>query len=188
MHRPLKSGLPWLAMIVVVTIAAYQLRRQGRLWWCACGGLNLWSGDIWSPHNSQHLFDPYSFTHLLHGMIAYGLLAWLCPKLPSVWRLCLAVGLEALWEIVENSPIVIQRYRLATLAIGYQGDSVINSLGDMLSAAAGFLAARRLGLRGSIVLFLAIEATLLLWIRDSLLLNVIMLIHPCDAIRAWQLR
>jgi hypothetical protein len=94
--------------------------------------------------------------------------------------------MEALWEVFENSAFVIERYRTATMAQGYSGDTIANSLGDILSCALGFVLARRLGFRGSIFLFLATEAVLLLWIHDSLLLNVVMLIHPIDAIKAWQ--
>src|SRR5947209_7050197 len=104
-----------------------QLRRQGRRWWCACGQPNLWSGDAWGPHNSQHLFDPYSLTHVQHGLIFCGLLAWAWPRMSLAWRLFVAVLVEASWEVVENSQFVIERYRSATAAQGYQGDTVANS-------------------------------------------------------------
>jgi hypothetical protein len=162
-------------MVTVVAAAAYQLHRQGRLWWCACGYLWLWSGDAWGSHNSQHLFDPYTFTHVLHGIVLCGLLAWCLPRLSPPWRFCLAVSIEALWEVFENSAFIIERYRAATISLGYQGDTIVNSLGDILAFGVGF------------VLFVAIEVVLLIWIRDSLLLNIVMLIHPIDAIKAWQL-
>ena len=174
-------------MAAILVAAACQLRSQGRLWWCACGGLNPWSGDIWSPHNSQHLLDPYSFTHILHGVILCGLAAWACPRLSLAWQLCLATFVESLWEVLENSAFVIDRYRLVTLALNYEGDTIVNSLGDILCSGVGFLLARRLGVRGSIGLFFVTEIVLILWIRDSLLLNVVMLICPADAIRAWQI-
>jgi hypothetical protein len=180
----MKRLWPWLALALVCAAAACQLRWQGRCWWCACGQPYLWVSDARGPHNSQHLLDPYSLTHVLHGVILCGLLAWTLPRLPAVWRLVLAVGLEALWEVIENSAFVIQRYR--TAALGYEGDTIANSLGDILSCVAGFLLARRLGLRGSLVLTLVTEAVLLLWIRDSLLLSVVMLICPIDAIKTWQ--
>jgi hypothetical protein len=172
-----------IAGALVVHVAA--LRAEGRRWWCACGRPTPWVSDAWGPHNSQHLFDPYSFTHVLHGLLLCGLLAWAFPRLGWRWRLCLAVCAEVAWEMFENSQFVIDRYRAAA-ALGYEGDTVANSLGDVLSCAAGFLLARRLGVRGSVALFLATEAVLLLWVRDSLLLNVVMLIHPIDAIKAWQ--
>jgi hypothetical protein len=188
-------------MVTVVAAAAYQLHRQGRLWWCACGYLWLWSGDAWGSHNSQHLFDPYTFTHVLHGIVLCGLLAWCLPRLSPPWRFCLAVSIEALWEVFENSAFIIERYRAATISLGYQGDTIVNSLGDILAFGVGYALARRLGFKNSlvlfvaievvlliwIVLFVAIEVVLLIWIRDSLLLNIVMLIHPIDAIKAWQL-
>lgn len=157
------------------------------MWWCACGYLWLWAGDAWSADNSQHLFDPYTFTHLLHGIILYGLLAWGLPRLTHPWRLSVAVSIEALWEVFENSTFIIERYRAATISLGYQGDTIVNSLGDILVCGIGYVLARRLGFRGSLALFVLVELVLLIWIRDSLLLNIVMLVHPIDAIKAWQL-
>lgn len=178
---------PGLTIAVILAGAAYQLRSQGRLWFCACSYVLLWSGNIWSSDNSQHLLDPYSFTHLLHGFMFWWLLAWTLPQLSIVWGLTLAVTIEALWEVIENSNFVIQRYREATLALGYQGDTVINSLGDIPLCALGFLIARWLGLRRSLLVFVLTEIVLLIWIRDGLLLNIVMLIYPIDGIREWQM-
>lgn len=178
---------PWLAMVAVLVAAAYQLRSQGRLWICSCGKLLIWSGDVCSSDNSQHFLDPYSFTHVLHGLVYCGLLAWIVPRLAPAWRLWLAVAAAALWEVVENSDFVIQRYRAATAALGYQGDTIVNSLGDILSCAVGFMIARRLGFRRSLALFVLTEVVLLIWIRDSLTLDVLMLIFPLDAIKQWQM-
>jgi hypothetical protein len=184
----LRDGLgPWLALAGILAAAVLLLRYEGRLWWCACGQLYPWVSDPRGPHNSQHLLDPYSFTHVLHGVLLCGLLAWAVPRLPPAWRLVLAVLAEALWEVFENSAFVIGRYRAATAAVGYQGDTVANSLGDILSCAAGFVLARRLGFRGSLALFVVTEVVLLLWIRDSLLLEVLMLVLPVPAVKAWQL-
>ncbi len=102
---------PWLAMAAVLGGSIYQLRSQGRLWWCACGQPSLWSGNTWSRHNSQHLVDPYSFTHMLHGMALWGVLVSLCPRVPAAWRLWLAVSVEAVWEVVETTDVVIQSSR-----------------------------------------------------------------------------
>jgi hypothetical protein len=170
-----------------MTATAIQLHHQGRRWWCACGQPFLWAGDVHSEHNSQHLFDPYSFTHVLHGVVFCGLLAWIAPRVPTAWRFVLALGLASLWEVIENSTFVIERYRSATASLGYEGDSVANSLGDILSCGVGFVLARWLGPRWSIVLFLVTEGVLLLWIRDDLLLNVIMLIYSLPEIKAWQM-
>jgi hypothetical protein len=178
---------PALTAAAVAAAAALVLHAQGRPWWCACGRPALWWGDVHSAHNSQHLFDPYSFTHLLHGVALYGLLTWAAPRLPLAWKIGIVIGVEAGWEVLENSAFVVRRYRAATAALGYEGDSVANSLGDMLSGAVGAALAARLGLWRSVALFVVVEAALLLAIRDSLLLNVVMLIHPVEAIRAWQL-
>ncbi len=180
-----KWAWPGMGALLLVTMAL--LRGEGRLWFCACGRLWLWAGNICSADNSQQLFDPYSFTHLLHGFVYCWLLAWLAPRVRPLRRLWLAVTLEALWEVVENSPFMIARYREATAALGYQGDTIVNSTGDILSCALGFMLARRLGFRRALALFAVVELMLLWWIRDSLLLEVLMLLHPINAIKAWQL-
>jgi hypothetical protein len=178
---------PWLALLTVTIATAIQLGRQGRMWFCACGRILLWTSEAWSEDTSQHLLDPYSFTHLLHGFVFCGLLAWgLGARLSWAWRLWLAVVAEALWEIFENTEFVVRRYRENTMALGYQGDTVFNSLGDILACALGFLLARQLGWRRAIAVFGLTEIVLLILIRDSLLLSVIMLIYPIDALKAWQ--
>ncbi|MFN2456185.1 MAG: DUF2585 family protein [Pyrinomonadaceae bacterium] len=182
-----KRSRVWLWLAMILAVAVFELRRQGRLWWCACGQLFLWAGDVQSSHNSQHLFDQYSFTHVLHGVVLCGLLAWGIARLSFIRRFLFAISIEALWEVIENSEFIIRRYREATAALGYQGDTIINSLGDILSCGIGFVIARRLGLRRSLLLFGLTEAVLLVWIRDSLLLDIFMLIHPVDAIKAWQI-
>jgi hypothetical protein len=178
---------PWLVVAAILAITAFQLQQQGRVWWCACGHLNPWAGDIWSSHNSQHGFDPYSFTHVLHGVLFWGLLAWLLPRLPLSWRLALALAFEAVWEVLENTPAIIQRYREATIGLGYEGDSITNSMADILCCGIGCLLARRLGFRRSAVLFVVTELVLLVWVRDNLTLNILMLTWPIDAIKTWQM-
>jgi len=178
---------PCLVIAGVLAMTAYQLHRQGRILWCACGQLSVWAGDIWSVHNSQHLLDPYSFTHVLHGMALCGILVVFLFRMPLVWRLTLAVSIEGLWEIIENSQWVIHRYRDSTANIGYCGDSIANSMADIACCAVGFGLAKYLGWRRSAVLFAVIELTLLVCIRDTLTLNIIMLVHPVDAIKSWQM-
>jgi hypothetical protein len=177
---------PALAIFAVLVFAAIELHLQGRLWICTCGKVYLWAGDIWSSGNSQHLFDPYSFTHVLHGFVFLWLIAWSLPRLAPPWQLTLAVTVEALWEVIENSEFIIQRYRETTLALGYNGDTVINSMSDIVLCGLGFVLARRLGFRRSLALFVITELILLFWIKDSLILNVIMLIYPIEGIKAWQ--
>jgi hypothetical protein len=186
MPRVRKTYWPWLATGAILLCTVVLLRAEGRSWWCACGQAFLWTSEAYGPHTSQHVLDPYSLTHVLHGVLLCGLLAWGLPRMPPAWRLVLAACAEALWEVFENSTFVIQRYRTATAALGYQGDTVANSLGDILSCLAGFWLARWLGVRGSAVLVAMTEAVLLVWIRDSLLLNILMLVYPIDGIKAWQ--
>lgn len=178
------AGLSLLACIVLAVVV---LRLQGRRWWCACGQPDFWWTDTNSSHNSQHWFDPYAFTHVLHGILLCGLLVWAVPRMARLWQLVIGVAVELLWEIVENTSFVIQRYRDSTMALGYEGDSVANSVGDTLAFALGFALARRIGWRWSAAFFLATEIVLLFWIKDSLLLNVVMLLYPLDAIKTWQL-
>lgn len=123
---------------------------------------------------------------MLHGFAFCGLLAWAGARLAVRWRLVLALALEALWEVVENSAFVIERYREATAALGYQGDTIVNSLGDIVCCGVGFLLARRLGFGRALLVFGLIELVLLIWIRDSLLLEVLMLLHPVEFVKAWQ--
>jgi hypothetical protein len=181
-----KAWLPLSVVTSVAAAAALALRAQGRLWLCDCGRFAVWTGEAWGAETSQQLFDPYSLTHVLHGFAFAGLLALAAPRLAAAWRLTLAVALEAAWEIVENTSYVIDRYREATAALGYTGDTVVNSLGDIFACGLGFEIARRLGLRLSLAAFALVEIALVLWIRDSLLLNVLMLVYPSDAVRAWQ--
>jgi hypothetical protein len=177
---------PWLVALFIVALAALQLHQQGRLWTCDCGRMLFWTSDAWSAETSQQLFDPYAFTHLLHGFAFCGLLALVAPRLSIHWRFCLAILIESAWEIVENTNFVINRYRETTAAFGYTGDTVINSIGDIIACGVGFWLARRLGWRRTLVAFVIIELVLLAWIRDSLLLNILMLHHPSGAIKAWQ--
>lgn len=178
---------PALAIFLIFIATALQLHHQGRSWWCFCGRGFLWVSDAWGSQTSQAFLDPYSFTHVLHGIIFAGLLTVVIRGMPPSWRLCLAIGIESVWEILENTNSVIDRYREATAALGYHGDTVVNSLGDIVCCGIGFLVARKIGFRWSLILFLATEAILLVWIKDSLLLEVIMLIFPLDAIKAWQM-
>lgn len=185
------NALPWAAIGAVFVAAAVMLRLQGRLWICACGRVDLWSGNICSADNSQHLLDPFSFTHALHGFLFFWLLALLMKvvlkDLRPAWQVVIAVSVEALWEVFENTEFVIDRYRSTTAALGYNGDTVVNSSGDILCCLIGFVIARRLGWWRSIIVFAVMELILIFWIKDSLLLEIVMLISPIDAVRAWQM-
>jgi len=151
------------------------------------GRFGWWEGNIWSSENSQRFADPYSFSHLVHGMLFYAALWLVAPKLPVRQRLLIALAVEAGWEILENSPLIINRYREATISLGYVGDSVLNSLSDVLMMTLGFLFAFRARPWVTVTAVIVMEAGCALWIRDNLTLNIIMLIHPVDAIKHWQM-
>ena len=174
-------------MVLLFIVTAGMLRLEGRFWICSCGQVFIWVGQACSSNTSQHFLDPYSFTHLLHGFLFFWLIAWLFPRLTSNWQLTLAIAIEAAWEVLENTNFIIERYRTATAAVGYTGDTVVNSLGDIICCTVGFMIARRLGLRRSLIAFLLMELVLILWIRDSLLLEILMLVVPVDFIRTWQM-
>ena len=177
---------PVICVIFLLLIAVAYLRWQGRVWWCACGRWNPVSLNVNSMHNSQHLFDAYSLSHVLHGLIFFGVLWLMRRRISPGWRFAIAAAIEIAWEMAENSPIVINRYRTATIALGYTGDAVLNSLGDVASFLIGYWLAKKIGLWRSVALFIAVELALLWWIRDNLMLNVLMLLWPIDAIRKWQ--
>jgi len=178
---------PFVVIALVLIATAFELHRQGRFWTCSSCPNFIWTSDAWSSQTSQLFLDPYSFTHVLHGVMFAGILALLIRNLPASWRLVMVIAIESSWEMIENSNTVIQRYREATAALGYQGDTVLNSLGDIFCCAIGFSLAIKLGWRWSLVLFFTVEAILLFWIRDSLLLEILMLIRPSSVIKHWQL-
>jgi hypothetical protein len=151
------------------------------------GRFGFWEGNIWSSENSQRLADPYSFSHIVHGILFYAGLWVVARKLPVRHRLLMALAVEAGWEILENSPLIINRYREATISLGYVGDSVLNSMSDILMMTLGFLFAWRMRIGITVLAVIVMEAGCALWMRDNLTLNIIMLIHPVDAIKHWQM-
>lgn len=179
--------VPWALMLCIVLTALLALWLNGRVWWCQAGDYSPWAWDIWSTHNSQHMIDPYSFTHILHGVLEYWLIGFIFGRVPLAWRLLIAVAIEGSWEVAENSSYVINRYREATISLDYFGDSIINSISDIVCCATGFVIAYKLGAWRSLFLFLFTEAILIWWIHDSLIINIIMLLYPIDAIKAWQM-
>ncbi|HMN40260.1 MAG TPA: DUF2585 family protein [Phycisphaerales bacterium] len=183
------ASLPWIISLAVVGATAGAEWLEGRRWWCACGQGYLWESDIWSEHCSQHLADPYAFSHLAHGLVFYAMLAWIpgpWQRMSFAWKFCVANLVECAWEVLENSEFIIQRYRAETISIGYVGDSIINSMGDVLAAALGVLVARLIGWKWTLLLFVAVEVAMAATIKDNLTLNVIMLVWPIEAIKKWQ--
>jgi hypothetical protein len=182
------SGWPrdFAVMAAIVAIAALLELAMGRPLTYTKGPIRLWSGDIRSDQNSQQIADPYTVTHVVHGALFYGLARIALPSAPPGLRAIAATTVEAAWEAYENTDQVINRYRTETISLGYYGDSVINSVADMLACVAGFFLTRRLPTKATVIWVLAAELILAFWIRDNLTLNILMLIHPVDAIRRWQ--
>ncbi len=179
------------ALSVAVAIAVIEIVMQRPLF-CPCGTIKLWWGVVQSAENSQHIADWYSFSHIIHGLLFYFFAHFLWRRwrffgaLPTRWALPIAVAFEGFWELLENSPIIIDRYRAVTVSLGYSGDSIVNSMADIGWMVLGFLLASRLPAWASIVLAIAFELFTLFMIRDNLTLNVLMLVWPIEAIRQWQ--
>ncbi len=179
---------PLVASVAVVAVMVFVLRGQGRIWWCKTGDLAIYINQAWgSSHTSQHLLDPYTFTHILHGVLFFWLTGLIFSKLSIRWRFSIAIFVEAAWEVLENSSFIIEKYRENTASLDYFGDSIVNSVGDLLACAVGFWIAYKVGWWRSLIFFVLVEIALLIWIRDSFLLNIVMLIYPLDAIKYWQM-
>ena len=177
---------PILAAILIVAAAAAILVAMGRTPICTCGEVDLWVGARDSAKTSQMLSDWYSFSHIVHGILFYAAMWLAARRWPVEVRFLAALLIEASWEVLENTPMVIDRYREATAALGYTGDSVLNSLSDIAMMALGFLAARRLPAWSAVALLLMLETVPLIAIRDNLTLNVWMLLWPTQAVANWQ--
>jgi hypothetical protein len=179
-----------LIALALALVAGIQL-AMGRVPWCTCGTIKLWHGVVLSAENSQHIFDWYTPSHVIHGMLfyagAWGLGRLAGRPLPFSLALLLAVGVEAAWEVVENTDAVIEHYRKVTISLDYYGDSVVNSLFDILAMILGFILAHWLPAAATVALALTMELAVGVVIRDNLALNVLMLIYPLETIKAWQM-
>lgn len=189
--------IPGLLMAGLAAAMMVVMRLQGRLWLSQSGAVKLWHSDVWSNECSQQFTDPYSITHVSHGLLFAFFFWWMCrigkrrdrPWLCDVrWHFVATIFAAAVWEAVENTEFVINRYRSVTMSFEYKGDTILNSTGDMLSCAVGFFIARTIGWKWTLALFAVSEVALLLIIRDNLTLNVIMLITPVTAIKEWQMQ
>jgi len=174
-----------VAAIGLLIVFGMLLVVEGRPCWCKYG-FGLWSA-AWTRCTSQQLFDPYSLTHVLHGIIFFWLLQPFERRLSLRWRLVAAIAIEIGWELLENSPLVIDRYRQDTASLDYTGDSIVNSFGDIVSTIVGFVFASRVSWKVALAFFIVVELGLLLFVRDNLTLNIVMLFFPLESLKEWQL-
>lgn len=182
----MSKRIPYLVTALIVALAAAWLLWIGREPICKCGFVKLWHGVVVSSENSQHISDWYTPSHIIHGFVFFGILWLVARNLSFGWRLAIATAVEALWEIVENSDAVIERYRSVTISLDYYGDSVLNVVADIAAMIIGFFLASRLPVWATVALAVAFEAVTIWLIRDGLALNILMLLWPLDSVAAWQ--
>jgi len=182
-----RARIVMLGVLMAMAVAIAAEWSMGRLPLGPDGRFGWLETNIWSSEQSQRVIDPYSISHFVHGLLFYGLFWLVGRRWPVAYRFLAAVCLEAAWEILENSPLIINRYRAVTISLGYEGDSILNSMSDIVMMAMGFVLASRLGAWTVVALVVVCELWMLVWVRDNLTLNVVMLLYPIEAIRQWQM-
>lgn len=177
---------PILITLGVIFLTASYLIWIGREPVCKCGYIKLWHGQVVSSENSQHVSDWYTPSHIIHGFLFFGALWLVARRLSFGWRLVIATLVECAWEIIENSDTIIERYRAVTISLDYYGDSVLNTVCDVLAMVLGFWLASRLPVWATVALIVLFEGLTMWIIRDGLALNVLMLAYPLDSVAQWQ--
>lgn len=181
-----RRSLPLVIALAAVLLAAAVEFGLGREPICTCGDVKVWHGVVQSAENSQHLSDWYTPSHVIHGIGFFALTWIIARRWPLGWRFAFAVGLEAAWEVFENTPFVIDRYRAATISLDYYGDSILNSMADIAAMMAGFALAASVRWWVSLATVIVMEIGVAIVIRDNLFLNILMLLHPFEAVKQWQ--
>lgn len=181
-----RSRLPLMITVLIILVTAFYLLWIGREPICKCGYIRLWHGETMSSENSQHISDWYTPSHLIHGFLFYGILWLIARRMAWGWRLAVATLVESAWEVLENSDWIIERYREVTISLDYYGDSVLNTVADILAMLVGFWLAGRLPVWMTVALIIGFEALTIFLIRDGLALNILMLVFPLNAVRDWQ--
>jgi hypothetical protein len=185
-HMKREWRLAAIGVVALLAVQAAVLYAFGQPLICACGYIKFWEGVVQSAGNSQHITDWYTFSHIIHGLLFFYIVRKLLPRLSIGSQFLIALAAEIGWEILENTPWIIDRYREQALAQGYTGDSILNSVSDTLAMIAGYIAARKLPIWAVVLVIAVLEIIVALWIRDNLTLNVINLIYPFEFIQQWQ--
>lgn len=175
-----------IGLVLVMAVTGLIEWGTGRSLLGPDGMFGWWDGNIHGSENSQRVADAYTFSHIIHGMAFYAFLWWVARKVPMRYRFVIALVMEALWELLENSPIIIDRYRATAIAQGYVGDSVLNSISDIGWAGLGFIITKYSKIWVTVALIVVMELGCLFWIRDNLTLNIVMLAYPVESINTWQ--